>query len=1013
MPNAANDHAATREISSSPTAPIRGPEPTDRTETARRVLSRIASWANVLVACIVVAAFVGWIGDYEALRTLGADFPSLQLPAAILLLISAAALTAARRENRAARRGARIGAGVVAVGAVLVLGAHAAGINAATDFGLSALRGGASESPAPVPVAAGVTFLLVVAGIALAPLRMPRAEVVHRAVAVAVVGIAFLALVGLSFRVLLFYGVAPLFGMSLPSAIAFLLLGVSLLAGRPDAWLLEVLTSERPGAVISRWLLPAAIVVPLGAHWLQLAGRGAGVVDEALGQGMLTVVTIAGLGALTLWVAREIDRMSARSERAEHEAQTQRESLQVVLASIGDGVIATDNSGRVRFLNAAAQRLTGRAESAATGRPLNELLDLIDDRSGCALGLPLDRALQGGETAVAGGEPALRVPGTPLRRPVEMSASAIVDPRGAVSGAVLVVRDALGRREAERAMREAYAELDRRVIERTAALERATSALRERSRLLETITSSTSDLIFAKDIEGRILMVNAAYLRAIGREERDVIGRTSLDLSADPEAARVKVEHDRTVIASGRSITVEEVFAGAAGPHTYLTTKSPLRDEQGRIVGLVAFATDITDRKRAERELEILVDTEQRLREEAERANRGKDEFLAIVSHELRSPLNALRGWAHLLASTRPLEPGLVERATQAIRRNVEHQARLIDDILDTSRSMSGRLTLEQNPVNLVEVVHAAIEIARPAASAKRIALRVAFDHPVITLQGDTGRLQQVLTNLLSNAIKFTPSQGAVGISVRLAGDRVRLAVRDNGAGIAPEFLPHVFERFTQADTSTTRRAGGLGIGLALVRHLVELHGGEVRAESEGVGRGATFTVDLPVPPAGVYAGPVLAITGERALGPAALTGLRIFLVDDDVDAREIIGLALRQGGAEVEAFGSGGALLGRLDELVPETPPHVLLIDLAMPDEDGFAVLGRVRAMEAERRAGSVPAIAVTAFTQIDRQRLNAAGFQDRVGKPVDADRLVAAIRALVGEPSSAEGPAARGMAR
>jgi PAS domain S-box-containing protein len=365
------------------------------------------------------------------------------------------------------------------------------------------------------------------------------------------------------------------------------------------------------------------------------------------------------------------------------------------------------------------------------------------------------------------------------------------------------------RREAERALRAAYAELDRRVIERTAALERATALVHERTRLLGTITASTPDLIVAQDLDGRVLLANPAWLEAMGRTEADALGRRAIDLTRDPEEARRSAEHQRAIVESGHSSVVEEVFTGSGGPRTYLTTKSPLRDEQGRIVGLVGVATDITDRKRAERELESLVATEQRLREEAERANRAKDEFLAIVSHELRSPLNALRGWGHLLASTRPLDPALVERATAAIKRSVEHQARLIDDLLDTARIMSGKLTLEPRPLNLVEVVHAALDTARPAAAAKHVELRAAFDHPVVTVEGDGGRLQQVVTNLLSNAIKFTPENGRVEVGVLLAGDRIRLSVHDDGIGIAPEFLPHVFDRFTQADTSTTRRAGG------------------------------------------------------------------------------------------------------------------------------------------------------------------------------------------------------------
>jgi PAS domain S-box-containing protein len=487
----------------------------------------------------------------------------------------------------------------------------------------------------------------------------------------------------------------------------------------------------------------------------------------------------------------------------------------------------------------------------------------------------------------------------------------------------------------------------------------------------------------------------------MGMEERDVVGHNALDFAADRDAAQRIAENDRLVVESGKSSVVEELLSGSGGPRTYLTTKSPLRDEQGRTIGVIGVATDITDRKRAERELEALVATEQRLRAEAERANRAKDEFLAIVSHELRSPLNALRGWGHLLATTRPLDASLVDRATKAIKRNVEHQARLIDDLLDTSRLISGKLTLERQPLNLVEVVHAALEVVRPAATAKHVALDAAFDHPVVTVEGDAGRLQQIITNMLSNAIKFTPEHGRIETSVRLVGDRIQLAVRDNGVGIAPEFLPHVFDRFSQADTSTTRRAGGLGIGLALVRHLVELHGGTVRAESLGAGQGATFTVELPAPPAGAWAMRAPAAAGDVGSADGALDKLKIYVVDDDVDAREIVGFALRQAGAKVETFESGDDLAARLRGTVGTAPPDLLLLDLAMPGEDGFAVMTRVRSIEATAGVGrerAIPGIAVTAFTQVDRSRLAAAGFQELVGKPIDADRLIATIRAVLG---------------
>jgi signal transduction histidine kinase/CheY-like chemotaxis protein len=436
---------------------------------------------------------------------------------------------------------------------------------------------------------------------------------------------------------------------------------------------------------------------------------------------------------------------------------------------------------------------------------------------------------------------------------------------------------------------------------------------------------------------------------------------------------------------------------------TFLTTKSPLRDEQGRVIGLIAVATDITERKHAQRELEKLVVAEQRLRAEAERANRAKDEFLAIVSHELRSPLNALRGWSHLMATTRPLELSLVERAVRAIKRNVDHQTRLIDDLLDTSRIVSGKLTIERRAVNLVETVLAALEAVRPGAAAKGIDLRFTPDAAAIMVVGDAGRLQQLASNLLSNAVKFTPERGAIGVLLLKNGERVQLQVKDNGIGIAPEFLPHVFDRFTQADTSAARRAGGLGIGLALVRHIALLHGGQVRADSAGAGRGATFTVDLP---ASTAAPAPRHAPERRRSSEAPLGGVRVWVADDDVDAHEVAALTLGQAGAGVAGFGSAAELVAALDRArsAAEPLPDVLLIDLAMPGEDGFEALRRVRALEDAQGAGHrIPALALTAFTQIERERLRAAGFADRVDKPLDADKLIAAIRAVLRENTAA----------
>jgi PAS domain S-box-containing protein len=521
------------------------------------------------------------------------------------------------------------------------------------------------------------------------------------------------------------------------------------------------------------------------------------------------------------------------------------------------------------------------------------------------------------------------------------------------------------------------------VVRRTAALERASAALRERNALLNAITTSTPDLIYAKDRQGRLLMANPAWMKAMGKIENELLG---LD------------DNDRLVLESGETMMLEEKLDSE---RTYLTTKSPLRDEQGRILGLIGVATDISERKQAQSDLEKLVVAEQRLRAEAERANRAKDEFLAIVSHELRSPLNALRGWSHLLITTRPFEPALAERAAKAIKRNVDAQTRLIDDLLDTSRIVSGKLNIERRVVNLVEIVLAALDAIRPGAAAKHIDLRFTPVEASIMVTGDAGRLQQLASNLLSNAVKFTPERGSIEISLLKNGERVQLLVKDNGIGIPPEFLPHVFDRFSQADTSAARRAGGLGIGLALVRHIALLHGGQVRADSPGVGRGATFMVEIP---AEANAGRVIQpeTADRRRFAAGALRGARVWLVDDDTDAHEVVSLTLQQTGARVQSYASCAELLVALESVLPasgsKSGPDVLLIDLAMPGEDGFETLRRTRSLEmALGIERPIPAIALTAFTQIERERLLAAGFRDRVNKPVDADKLVGAIRAAL----------------
>jgi PAS domain S-box-containing protein len=397
-------------------------------------------------------------------------------------------------------------------------------------------------------------------------------------------------------------------------------------------------------------------------------------------------------------------------------------------------------------------------------------------------------------------------------------------------------------------------------------------------------------------------------------------------------------------------------------------------------------------------------------REQAEAANRAKDEFLATVSHELRTPLNAILGWAQLLQND-GVSPERQSRGLETIVRNARLQSQLIDDLLDVSRIISGKMRLDVRPTELVPVIDAALEAVRPAAEAKQIALRRVLDPLAGPVMGDPARMQQVVWNLLANAVKFTPKGGTAEVRLEQVNSHVEIVVADNGAGISPAFLPHVFDRFRQLDGSTTRQHGGLGLGLAIVRHLVELHGGTVRVKSPGEGRGSTFVVTLPVsvahmtPAAGVRIHP-RAEAGEKdpcQTDPELnLKGIRVLVVDDEADARETLREILEHCNAEVLTAGSAEEAL----EVLPRWRPDVLLSDIGMPEEDGYSLIRRIRELPMEK-GGHTPAAALTAFARgEDRRRALRAGFQMHVAKPVEVQELAAVVASLARGPSSPPAP-------
>jgi PAS domain S-box-containing protein len=426
-----------------------------------------------------------------------------------------------------------------------------------------------------------------------------------------------------------------------------------------------------------------------------------------------------------------------------------------------------------------------------------------------------------------------------------------------------------------------------------------------------------------------------------------------------------------------------------------------LRDKDGVLRGFGKVTRDLTERKNAE-EQRLQLAREQVARSEAEAASRAKDEFLATISHELRTPLNAILGWGRMLRNVKLNEEHFT-RGLDTIERNAKLQAQLIDDLLDVSRIISGKLRLTVMPVELAPVIEAAVDSIRPAADAKNIRIQVLLDLNAGLISGDSDRLQQVVWNLLSNAVKFTEKGGRIQVTLQRVDSHVEITVSDTGRGISAEFLPYVFDRFRQADSSITRKHGGLGLGLAIVRHLVELHGGSVQAQSPGEGQGATFTVQLPIivaHGAGRFALDAnemspSGVRDQRAFDSSpSLEGVNILIVDDEADARGLLTVILEQRKAQVTAVASPTEAYETLEWLRPD----LIISDIGMPGEDGYSFIRNVRVKEARERQGWRPAIALTAHARVeDRLRALSAGYQAHVAKPVEPAELVAVIASFV----------------
>jgi signal transduction histidine kinase/CheY-like chemotaxis protein len=535
---------------------------------------------------------------------------------------------------------------------------------------------------------------------------------------------------------------------------------------------------------------------------------------------------------------------------------------------------------------------------------------------------------------------------------------------------------------------------ERRSVEALAtaaqAAERAAEA--ERKRLYELFMQAPMPVAIVRGQALVMELANDAALRTWGKTA-EIIGKTFLQGFPEMEGQGLDTLM-KTVLETGVAYRGSEILSRFArgGPgldEVYWNFVYAPLHEGGDATGVLVCGFEVSDQVIARRRVERLAEELAHQKTALESAHRLKDEFVATMSHELRTPLNAILGWTRMMRMGR-VAPARVPHALETIERNAVSQTALIDDLLDVSRILTGKLRLNVEPVDLSRVVDAALDTLRPASDARGIQMLAVIDSHAGPIVGDPDRLSQIIANLLSNAVKFTPKGGRIQVQLERVGSAVRLTVKDNGAGIAPDFLPFVFERFRQGDQTITRRHGGLGLGLSIVKHLVELHGGTITAHSEGVDRGAVFTVTIPLSAVQLATDSAKPAPGGEV--SRELEGLRVLVVDDEHDARELISEILSNAGVQVRTAGDSESAMREMEVFVP----HILVCDIGMPGEDGYALMQRIRALPPER-GGRVRAAAVTAYARgEDRRRALAVGFNVHLSKPVDPSELIVSVARL-----------------
>jgi PAS domain S-box-containing protein len=711
-----------------------------------------------------------------------------------------------------------------------------------------------------------------------------------------------------------------------------------------------------------------------------------------------------------------------RAVRYEREDEARR-WLNTTLVSIGDAVIATDSTGHITFMNRIAETLTGFGETEARGWPLERVFSIFAEKTGEPVENPVEKVLKEGAVVGLANHTLLRTK-SGAEIPIDDSGAPIRSEDGTVLGVVLVFRDAT-RDKRERDQREFLAAAGEALVSSSLNYQATLATV---ARLAVPILADWCTVDLKESDEVPPYQAAVAHVEATKVQLARELGEK---YPPDPNARQGVPE----VIRTGKAELYREIPAGliesAARDEDHLRMLRALKLKSAMVVPLrgrrrtlgamtfiyaesvrrysaadLEFVQSFADRAAlaienaiALRELEAARAEESRLRAESELASRAKDEFLAVVSHELRTPLNAILGWTVMMRRRNPTPE--LDRGLSIIERNARSQAKLIEDVLDISRIISGKLSLSLAATNIADALAAAVETVTPVAEGKGVRVVVEPHDRSLAITADPDRVQQIIWNLLSNAVKFTPAGGQVVVRAYRDGSNVMLVVHDDGEGIRAEVLPLIFDPFQQADASITRRHGGLGLGLAIVKQLVLAHGGTVRAESAGPGKGATFIVQLPARSAVPAVARSLRSTSSIDLSPPAnqpdaprLDGLRVLIVDDEQDALMLVSEVLGDRGAETYLAPNAAEAIDK----VITVKPDVIVSDIGMPETDGYTMLRRIRSLP-DHQGGGTPAVALTAFARADdAQRAFAAGFQMFVSKPIDPMRLLVAVAHLAG---------------